>query len=219
VLVGQHGYGVAASATTLPKAQVLKAVGELQASAAASFDRGQNETRRLAADVRALKDTIDALKASGERVKPDPDIRALKASVEAVKDGIERAKQDQANRIAQLGAQVDPAAKLGQIVDKLDRIEKLAAAPKQAAAPPASGEPAATGSIADPKTATPKPLVSSWVVRDVYDGRALVEGREGLIEVGTGSTIPGIGRVEAIRREGKDWIVVTAKGVITSPRR
>ena len=46
----------------------------------------------------------------------------------------------------------------------------------------------------------------------------MVEGRSGLYEVGPGSTLPGIGRVEAVKRQDGRWVVVTAKGLIVSGR-
>ena len=62
-------------------------------------------------------------------------------------------------------------------------------------------------------------IVEDWVVQDVRGGRALVEGRYGgLFEVGAGSILPGLGRVEAVKRQDGQWVVVTARGVITSGR-
>jgi hypothetical protein len=63
--------------------------------------------------------------------------------------------------------------------------------------------------------AVSKPTLDGWLVRGVHDGVAWVEGRNGVIhEVGLGQNIPGAGRVEAIQRRGRDWIVVTSRGVI-----
>ena len=57
------------------------------------------------------------------------------------------------------------------------------------------------------------------MLREVYDGVALVEGRNNrLYEVGPGSNLPGVGRVESIERRGKTWAVLTPKGVIPMAR-
>jgi hypothetical protein len=54
-------------------------------------------------------------------------------------------------------------------------------------------------------------------VQDVRGGRALVENRFGAIfDVAAGSILPGLGRVDAIKRQDNQWIVVTARGVIYS---
>ena len=58
--------------------------------------------------------------------------------------------------------------------------------------------------------------IQGWVLRDVYDGIALVEGRGGYREVAVGEAIPGVGKVEAIERHGRRWVVVTSQGVIAS---
>jgi hypothetical protein len=101
------------------------------------------------------------------------------------------------------------AAKLAHIADAVDRLDKRSFASSET-----------TGSIAaaPPPAVEPKlPVLDGWIVQDVQSGRALVSTRSGgVFEVGAGSFLPGIGRVEAIKREDGKWIVVTAKGVITS---
>ena len=104
-------------------------------------------------------------------------------------------------------------AKLSETVDKLRATPP--AAPAQAAAAAAKET---TGSIAPTQVATaaaapvpapaaPKtevgrlPTIDGWVLRDVANGGALIEGRGGLYEVYAGDPIPGIGRVDAIRRQ------------------
>jgi len=54
------------------------------------------------------------------------------------------------------------------------------------------------------------------VLRDVYDGGAVVEGRSGTYEVYAGDPIPGVGRVDAIRRQDGRWVVVTSRGLIVA---
>ena len=41
------------------------------------------------------------------------------------------------------------------------------------------------------------------MLRRVYDGAALIEGRDGIIEVEPGMVAPGLGRIEAIKRAGR----------------
>jgi len=57
--------------------------------------------------------------------------------------------------------------------------------------------------------------IANWTVRDVFDGTAILEGPRGVIDVAVGDTIPEIGRVQAITRSGRRWVVATTKGVIT----
>ena len=60
------------------------------------------------------------------------------------------------------------------------------------------------------------PTVEGWVLRDVANGSALIESRRGMYEVYAGDPIPGLGRVDAIRRQDGHWVVVTSKGLIVA---
>ena len=71
--------------------------------------------------------------------------------------------------------------------------------------------------------ATPKPvdagklpIVQGWSLRDVNHGLALIEGRNGFYEVYAGDPIPGLGRVDSIKRQDGRWVVVTTKGLVVS---
>src|SRR5581483_11636789 len=75
-----------------------------------------------------------------------------------------------------------------------------------------------TGSITPPQPIAGAPSklgpVDGWVLRDVHRGTAFIEGRMGIIEVDQGDMVPGLGRVEAIRKQDGRWVVVTSKGLI-----
>jgi hypothetical protein len=64
----------------------------------------------------------------------------------------------------------------------------------------------------------PQPaIVQGWSLQEVYRGVALIQGsRFGIMEVETGDVVPGLGRIEAIRKQDGRWVVVTSKGLITS---
>jgi hypothetical protein len=62
-------------------------------------------------------------------------------------------------------------------------------------------------------------ILQDWIVQDVQNGRALVESRSGgVFDVGAGSVLPGVGRVDAVKRQDGQWLVLTARGTITSGR-
>jgi hypothetical protein len=77
-----------------------------------------------------------------------------------------------------------------------------------------------TGSIANaqaPAGTDPQfSIVDGWILRNVYGGTAMVEGRPGLIQVMPGDSLPGVGRVESIKRQDGRWVVVTSKGLIVT---
>jgi hypothetical protein len=70
-------------------------------------------------------------------------------------------------------------------------------------------------SRAAPKTDTSRlPILEGWVLRDVSRGGAVIEGKHGFYEVYAGDPVPGLGKVDAIRRENGRWVVVTTKGLV-----
>ena len=158
-----------------------------------------------------------ALEATVARI--DADIVALKASVahtSKVATGQFNKTSDRLDRVEK--AQAEPAAKLAKLNET---VEKL-----RAAAIPAKD---VTGSVSHPATvaaaaaAAPSkpevgrlPKVKGWVLRDVDNGYALIEGRRGLYEVYAGDPVPGLGRVDAIRKQDGRWVVVTSKGLVVA---
>jgi len=83
--------------------------------------------------------------------------------------------------------------------------------PQQAAAAPAPAP------AAPPKPEVARlPTVEGWVLRDVANGSALIESRRGMYEVYAGDPVPGLGRVDAIRKQDGRWVVVTSKGLIVA---
>jgi hypothetical protein len=166
-----------------------------------------------------------ALEASVGRI--DADVQALKVSI----DHTSKLGMTQFNKTSERldkveKAQIEPAAKLAKLSEA---VEKLHAAPPAAPVPVAAAAPAVpkdvTGSISAPAAApaaAPKvevarlPTVEGWLLRDVADGGAVIEGRRGIFEVYAGDAIPGLGRVDAIRRQDGRWVVVTSRGLIVA---
>jgi hypothetical protein len=139
--------------------------------------------------------------------------KSLASDLAALKSSIEAGNKDAKARAAQLAERIERAekaaadpAKFAKLNETIDRLEKKASAPVA---------PETTGSIAAPKDARP-PIVEGWTLRDVFDGRAMIESRTGLYEVGPGSNIPGLGRIETIRRVDGRWAVFTPRGIVVA---
>jgi len=92
-------------------------------------------------------------------------------------------------------------------------VPPIPAAPAPAVPAPAPDVTGSTSAGAHGKAAKPG-VGEGWVLRKAYRGAALVEGRYGIIEVEPGDTLPGVGRVEEIKRQDGRWVVVTGKGLI-----
>ena len=130
-------------------------------------------------------------------------MKAELAEISAIKTGLENAARATTSQYT-------------KIADRLDQLDRRSAS---------SSTPDVTGSLANaaaqsdqlPKLADR--ILQDWTVDDVQDGRALVESRYGgVFDVGAGSILPGLGRVDTIKRQDGHWVVLTARGTITSGR-
>jgi hypothetical protein len=152
---------------------------------------------------------VQALKAMIARLTTD--LGALRTAVEHSGKGAAPQVGKLAERLDRIErAQAEPAARLAKIGEAIERLERrndvTGTIPHPPAAPPeAKAKPTPT-------------IIEDYVVRRVFDGVALVEGRRGIIEVEPGMSLPGAGRVEEIRRQDGRWVVVTSKGLIRSGR-
>jgi hypothetical protein len=180
-----------------------------------------------------------ALEASIERI--DADIVALKAGLDhTTKTGTSQFSKtsDRLDRIEK--AQAEPVAKLAKLTEAVDKLRSAApATPAVAVGTPAISPPGApkeiTGSVTPSQAvaavapapvashaqeAPPKPevgrmpMVEGWSLREVGYGGALIQNRRGTFEVYAGDYIPGLGRIDAIRKQDGQWVVVTSKGLV-----
>ncbi len=172
------------------------------------------------------------------------EIKALKEQVAQLRVTARQLSESLAAARATMGqshaATTGQLTKITEVVDRIEKNERKEAerraqapqpAPQPAAQPapqpapqPAAQQQAAapasdvTGSITPPAPAAAGkivlPVVRGWTLRRVVDGSALVAGPLGLIEIEPGERIPGLGKIEDVRREDGRWIVITQKGVI-----
>ena len=175
----------------------------------------------------SVKDS--ALETSVARL--DAEIVALKAGLEhnsKTTTGQLNKASDRLDKVEK--AQAEPAAKLAKLTETVDKLRAAQASATTAAAAPAPAK-EVTGTIpqqaaaaaapsAPPAPSKPEvarlPTVEGWVLRDVANGSALIESRRGMYEVYAGDPIPGLGRVDAIRKQDGRWVVVTSKGLIVA---
>ncbi|SHG27302.1 hypothetical protein [Bradyrhizobium erythrophlei] len=203
--------GLAALAAVVALAVVAGALGGVLATASLSHSVGDD----------TATSGNRALEASVARI--DADVLALRASVEHTsKMGMAQFNKT-SDRLDKLEkAQLEPAARLAKLSEAVDKLRAAPpAAPVPVAAAPAAPK-EVTGSISPPAVAAPKvevarlPTVEGWLLRDVANGGALIEGRLGIFEVYAGDPVPGLGRVDAIRRQDGRWVVVTSRGLIVA---
>ena len=224
---------ISAIAAVVALAAVAGALGGAFATAAFMQGGGSTEVAKASGPA--------TLEASLSRI--DADIQALKTGLDHTsKLGMNQFSKttDRLDKLER--AQAEPAARLAKLSEAVDKLRAApAAAPVVAAAAPAASSAAKdiTGSIGpapasqaatnvpktearveakpDAKTEVGRlPTVEGWVLRDVAYGGAVIDSRRGTYEVYAGDMIPGLGRVDAIRRQDGRWVVVTSRGLIVA---
>ncbi|QHO78886.1 hypothetical protein ACH79_17420 [Bradyrhizobium sp. CCBAU 051011] len=219
---GKHRFGAMAAVVAL--ATVSGALGGALATAGIG--------KLMAQETAAAPVKDSALEASVTRI--DAEIVALKASLEhTAKAGVTQFNKasDRLDKVEK--AQAEPAAKIAKLSESVDKLRAAQASAATAAAAPAPAKdvtgtvpqqvaaaapaPAAAPTPAPPKSEVARlPTVEGWVLRDVANGSALIESRRGMYEVYAGDPVPGLGRVDAIRKQDGRWVVVTSKGLIVA---
>ena len=160
--------------------------------------------------------------AASDAQAPNAELSALSA----LKTYVEGTARNANNQFARLAdrldrierAQADPNAKLARIAEAVDRLEKERKSVMAAAAAPAAAAPETTGTVANsPSVQAEAKILPNWILHGVRGRRALVENSHGdMFEITGDSSLPGLGRVEGIKRQDGQWVVVTARGLITS---
>lgn len=199
--------------------------GEGLAQVRADLSAGRAESARLAQEIDRLARTATALREASEAARGETKAlaaalaerigrseQALDKRLTILAETVTRGEREQSDRIAGMIAQLEKKSQAS--VAAVPAKPEVKSEAKSESKPEArAAEPTQTGSLADkPKTET----LDGWALRDVYDGVAILEDRRRrLVEVGRGDAVPGIGRVEAIERRGRQWVVVTRQGIIT----
>jgi hypothetical protein len=214
---------MSAMAAVVALATIGGAVGGALATTGLGYLMGGNPA---VANASALESQVARIEA---------DVVALKASIEHTSKMEMSQFNKTSDRLDKVEkAQAEPAAKLARLSEAVDKLRAQPAPATLAVAPAATAVASVarevTGSIAPAAAATttpvplpaPKPeiarlpTVEGWVIRDVGRGGALIESRRGIFEVYAGDSIPGLGSIDAIRRQDGKWVVVTSKGLIVA---
>jgi hypothetical protein len=169
----------------------------------------------VADEVKALKDTVAQLRATTKSLSDN--LAALKNTVSTsntaqntqiskVSEALDRFEKAQAELRKTAAAAIAAPAHMASTTQATAATSDVTGSVKQQQpVPMVLGEP--------PQNLKP-PVVQGWVLRRVYDGAALIEGRDGIIEVETGTVTPGLGRIEGIKRQDGRWVVVTSRGLV-----
>jgi acyl dehydratase len=155
-----------------------------------------------------------------------PEVANLPATIEQMRSDIAgvKASVDAVSR--------SDTAQFAKLTERFDHLERGQTTTKTDATFPKDAPKETTGSITVPSStaaalpvppaptvASPTTIVPGWGVRDVYRGVALLQSRAGgMVEVEAGDILPGLGRIDAVRRQDGHWVVITTRGTIASMR-
>jgi hypothetical protein len=163
-------------------------------------------------------------------------VAQLRKQMSGVSDNLDglRTAVDQSSK-----ATNDRFGRFGENLDRIERVsssstvklDKLALAQAQAPTPAASqtqpmpmmasvAAPEITGSVSpSERMSVPRKTIKGWSVRQAYEGIAILQGPNGVVEAVLGQQVPGLGRIEEIKNENGRLVVESSGGVIYSSRK
>ena len=104
---------------------------------------------------------------------------------------------------------------------KPPRAAVTSASPASSYVPPAPSPAAGADKPNLEARLTPVPetrptTIDGWVLREIVNGTAVLEGPDGVWRVKRGDTVPGLGQIEDVFGWGNRMIVATSRGLITT---
>lgn len=176
------------------------------------------------AEIRNLRETVAQLRKQVSGVSENLD--GLRTAV----DQSSKATNDRFGRFAENLDRIERVSSSSTVkLDKLAQAQAQAPAPTMAQSQASSqaapmmaslAAPEVTGSVPpSERSSAPRKVVKGWSVRQAYEGIAILQSPNGVVEVVLGQQVPGLGRIEEIRNENGRLVVESSGGVIYSSRK
>jgi hypothetical protein len=211
-LAGGVGWATAArfdGFSTRPSAELVAAqnAAKLASDAASALEAQRQKTEQ---QIAVLRDQVEGFKNKLESQAQKT--RAAETTLAALQKSLAEQRAEAAAAAAQWQAKLEKAQTLAaeRAADRTPVSSIARPLPAPAARQPPKSLPVVTA--AAPRT--PLTPYRAFVLRDIEDGHAVVEGADGLDEVGPGDLLPGGARVQRIEKRGPNWVVVTDRGAI-----
>jgi hypothetical protein len=164
-------------------------------------------------EARILKESVAQLKSN---------VKALSDNVAALRSTINLSMSTANAQFTKITETLDRSERERTERERADRERAERARAEQQRPATLTPSPEPVGSVPpaiDAKATTKNPVVEGWLLRKVYGSdSALVEGRYGIVEIEPGDIVPGLGRIQEIRRQDGRWVVVTSRGLVVSSR-
>jgi len=170
------------------------------------------------ADIRNLRDTVVQLRRQ---------VSGVSESLDGLRTSVDLSSKATTARFGRFADNLDRIERASSSsTAKLDRLAQAAvSAPPQ---PPAQSMPMTSGGsgidttgslLPSERASAPKKVVKGWSVRQAYEGIAILQGPNGLVEAILGQQVPGLGHIEEIRNENGRLIVLSSSGAILPARK
>ncbi|RZN09162.1 hypothetical protein CWO91_19130 [Bradyrhizobium genosp. SA-3] len=176
-------------------------------------------------EIRNLRETVAQLRKQVSGVSENLD--GLRTAV----DQSSKATNDRFGRFAENLDRIERVSssstvKLDKLAQGQAQVQAQAPVPATVASQPPSSQampmvasaaaPEVTGSLAP---SAPRKVIKGWSVRQAYEGIAILQSPNGVIEAVLGQQVPGLGRIEDIRNENGRLVVESSGGVVYSSRK
>ncbi|MGX1169486.1 hypothetical protein AB7M16_005752 [Bradyrhizobium sp. USDA 372] len=176
------------------------------------------------AEIRNLRETVAQLRKQVSGVSENLD--GLRTAV----DQSSKVTNDRFGRFAENLDRIERVSSSSTAkLDRLAQVQAQAPAPATVQTQPVSPQgpmvaavaaPEFTGSVpALERASAPRKAIKGWSVRQAYEGIAILQGPNGVIEAVLGQQVPGLGRIEEIRNDNGRLVVEAGGGVIYSSRK
>ncbi|UPJ57380.1 hypothetical protein [Bradyrhizobium sp. 192] len=175
-------------------------------------------------EIRNLRETVAQLRKQVSGVSENLD--GLRTAV----DQSSKATNDRFGRFAENLDRIERVSSSSTVkLDKLAQAQVQTPAPAMVQSQPAPQQGAMAASVAAPeftgsvspseRAPAPRKVIKGWSVRQAYEGIAILQSPNGVIEAVLGQQVPGLGRIEEIRSENGRPVVEASGGVIYSSRK
>lgn len=173
-------------------------------------------------EIRNLRDTVAQLRKQ---------LSGVSENLDGLRTAVDQSSKATSDRFGRFAENLDRIERVSSSsTAKLDRLAQAQVpAPTPVAAQPSSAmpmmasvaAPETTGSVSPiERSSAPRKVIKGWSVRQAYEGIAILQGPNGVIEAVLGQQVPNLGRIEEIRNENGRLVVETSGGgVVYSARK
>ena len=175
------------------------------------------------AEIRNLRDTVAQLRKQ---------LSGVSENLDGLRTAVDQSSKATSDRFGRFAENLDRIERVSSSsTAKLDRLAQAQVQPPTpvAAQPPSQAMPM-MASVAAPETTgsvspverslVPRKAIKGWSVRQAYEGIAILQGPNGVVEAVLGQQVPSLGRIEEIRNENGRLVVdISGGGVVYSARK